>query len=64
MLFVALAIFEYAVMLAIRFGKQKKRDKANQEEICNKIDRKSLWLAMGMYVLAVGSYFYTVATHG
>ena len=62
MLFVVLAIFEYAVMLAIRFGK-KKRDKANQEEICNKIDRKSLWLAMGLYVLAVGSYFYTVTTH-
>ena len=63
MLFVALTIFEYAVMLGIRFGKQKKSDKANQEEICNKMDRISLWLLMGMYVLAVGFYFYTMATH-
>ena len=63
MLFVALTIFEYAVMLGIRFGKQRKSDKANQEEICNKMDRVALRIVMGMYVLAVGSYFYTVATH-
>ena len=68
MLFVAFAIFEYAVMLAIRFGKQKrnlieKGDEETQEELCNKVDRISLWLFMGIYVFSVGSYFYTMATH-
>ena len=68
MLFVGSAIFEYAVMLAIRFGKQKKNliekgDKENREELCNKVDGISLWLFMGIYVVAVGFYFYTVATH-
>ena len=63
MLFVALAIFEYAVMLAIRFGKRKKNliekgDQENREELCNKVDGISLWIFMGIYFLALGSYFY------
>ena len=67
MLFVALAIFEYAVMLAIRFGKRKKNliekgDQENREELCNKVDGISLWVFMGFYVLAVGSYFYIMVT--
>ena len=67
MLFVALATFEYAVMLAIRFGKAKKihakmGTKENKEEKCNKMDRISLGIFMGMYILTVGSYFYTVTS--
>ena len=68
MMFVALAAFEYTIMLAIRFGKGKKMHAegdrvANKEKKCNKMDRISLRMFLGIYILAVGSYFYTVASH-
>ena len=67
MMCVALATFEYAVMLAIRFGKGKKINPeggaiGKKEEKCNKVDRISLRLFLGIYILTVGSYFYSVAT--
>ena len=63
MLFVALTILEYAVMLAIRFGKQKRDARENQEDKCNYIDRLALWIVMGIYILTVGAYFIALATH-
>ena len=68
MMFVALATFEYAVMLAIRFGKRKKIHTVGdvvqkKEDKCYKMDRISLKIFLGIYILAVGSYFYTVAIH-
>ena len=67
MMFVALAAFEYTIMLAIRFGKGKKMHAeggrvANQEKKCNKMDRISLRMFLGIYIITVGSYFYSVAT--
>ena len=69
MMFVALAIFEYAVLLAIKFGRGKKiqieranaiENKANK---CKYVDRISLRIFMAIYIFTVGSYFYTVTTH-
>ena len=68
LLFVALVTLEYAILLAVRFGNGilihvKKFAKENKENECNKMDRISLKLFMGIYVLMVGSYFYVVAIH-
>ena len=65
MLFVALATFEYAILLAMRFGthsKIKPNEKMNNEikitRKCLKIDRISLKVFLLTYLLAVGTYFY------
>ena len=68
MMFVALAAFEYTIMLSIRFGKGKKQGAKggvveNKERKCNKIDRLSLRMFLGIYIITVGSYFYAVVTH-
>ena len=70
MMFVALAVFEYAILLGIRFGNGKKIQikrgaKENKEMalLCKCADRVSLRMFMGIYILIVGSYFITVATH-
>ena len=65
LLFVALVMLEYAILLAVRFGKGrkihvKKVAKENKENECNTMDRISLRLFMGIYVLTVGSYFYVI----
>ena len=69
MIFVALATLEYAVMLGIRFGKNKKTNprgaaSGKKDDKCIDIDRVSLKMFMGIYVLTVGSYFYTVTSRG
>ena len=65
MMFVALATFEYAVLLAIWFGKGKNicaqgEVGPNKEDKCNKMDRISLKIFFGIYIFTVGSYFFTV----
>ena len=65
MIFVALAIFEYAVMLAIRFGKGGKINAGqgggkDKDKLCCKVDRISLKMFLGTYILMVVIYFYVV----
>ena len=69
MLFVALALFEYAIMLTIRFGKQDKNRSANKkgtkediiaEMMCRRIDRYALRVFLAAHVATVGMYFYIV----
>ena len=66
MMFVALAIFEYAVLLAIRFGKGRKKNTeegraSNKEKLCSKMDRTSLKMFLGTYILTVVTYILVVA---
>ena len=68
LLFVALVTLEYAILLAVRFGNgrrinKKRNAKENKGNECNKMDRISLRLFMGIYVLTVGSYYYVVETN-
>ena len=69
MMFVALAIFEYAVLLAIRFGRGKRiqieREDATENKVnkCKFVDRISLIIFMAIYIFTVCSYFYTVTIH-
>ena len=65
MVFVALAIFEYAILLAMRFGthfkintSEKKNDEFKTTRKCVKIDRLSLKIFFLAYLLAVSTYFY------
>ena len=62
MLFVASAMFEYAMLLAIRFvignTNQRKLDKR-----CSKIDRNAMMTFIGAYALTVGTYFYVVLSN-
>ena len=63
MMFVASAIFEYAVLLAIRFGRSRKINgekgiSGNEERNCNKVDRMALKIFLGTYILAVAIYFF------
>ena len=69
MLFVALALFEYAIMLTIRFGKQDKNRSANKkgtkediiaEMMCRRIDRFALRVFLAAHVATVSTYFYVV----
>ena len=64
MLFVALATFEYAILLAIRYGKQHNKTKVAKTgydksggEKCFKIDRFALRAFIAIYVIVVGTYF-------
>ena len=65
MMFVAMAMFEYAILLAIKFGKQNKisaeknlkEDKMAAEK-CRRIDLYALRTFIGVHVLTVGTYFY------
>ena len=63
MMFVASAIFEYAVLLAIRFGKnwkinEEKNAQKKKEHKCYKVDRISLKMFIGTYIFAVVTYFF------
>ena len=67
MLFVGLTIFEYALCLAIRFGKQnqigaEKRSiyYMKSEDKCRGIDRYALRVFIGVYVMSVATYFYAL----
>ena len=65
MLFVALATFEYAILLAMRFGNhlisasEKSKDAFRR---CVKIDRLSLKIFFLAYLISIGAYFYYVGT--
>ena len=68
MIFVALATFEYAVLLAIKFRKQsegtkKEVDNRRRMEKCRKIDRYALRAFIVVYGVAVLAYFYSVITN-
>ena len=67
MLFVALVTFEYAILLSILFGKGKKINMKgsieNKQGKCNKVDKMSLIMFVGIYILTVGTYFYLVQDH-
>ena len=68
MIFVALALFEYAFQLALRYqgkarGKKEdieEREKASKQR-CLAIDRWALRIFTGLYILVIGSYFYFVS---
>ena len=63
MMFVASAIFEYAVLLAIRFGNnwkinEQKNAQKKKEQKCYKVDRISLKMFIGTYIFAAVTYFF------
>ena len=69
MLFVAMAKFEYAIQLKIRFGtlnkignKDEKDCNTKTEERCRKIDKFALRLFIAMYILTLGVYFYNLSS--
>ena len=64
-IFVALALFEYGILLALRFGKQKTKIFDNMIGIdketyavakCRKIDRYALKIFMTAHVMIVCTY--------
>ena len=64
MMFVALAMFEYAILLAIKYGKQNKKFVDNRQVSdewavikCHKIDFYALRIFTVVYALAGGTYF-------
>ena len=70
MIFVALAKFEYAVQLKIRFGKLFQFSKADADENknelekrCQMIDHYALITFLGAYILTAGTYFYISYVH-
>ena len=65
MMFVAMAMFEYAILLVIKFGKQNKisadkdpREEKKAAEKCRKIDLYVLRAFVGVHALTVFTYFY------
>ena len=65
MIHVAMAMFEYATLLTIKFGKQGKisdeKDQSEEKNIlkrCRKIDFYALRAFIATYLLTVGTYFY------
>ena len=71
-LFVALALFEYSVLLAIRFRKQNKiaadgmmGDTNNilAEIKCHKIDRYALRAFLALFAITMGTYFCIIRAH-
>ena len=64
-IFVALALFEYAILLAIRFGKQNIKihdnmtgnDELNAVAKCRKIDRHALRVFLALHAVTVCTYF-------
>ena len=63
MIFVAVAMFEYALLLTIKFGKQNKISSMNTDEEekalerCRKIDLYVLRAFIVAYILALCTYF-------
>ena len=65
MMFVAMAMFEYAILLAMKFGKHNKisadkdpREEKKTAEKCRKIDLYALRAFVGVHALTVFTYFY------
>ena len=70
MIFVALALFEYAFQLVIRYREKTRGNKNDIEEHekaskrrCLKIDCWALRIFAGLYILVIGTYFYIVSQH-
>ena len=69
MLFVTLATFEYALLIAIRFNKGRKivdrmwDATESKVEKCNKIDRVSLIVFGGTFLVTVVIYFIFYICH-
>ena len=64
MIFVALATFEYAILLKIKFGGggvknnlRKEVDSKRRDEKCRKMDHYALVVFLGAYGITVLSYF-------
>ena len=63
-LFVASALFEYAILLAIRFGKQNKigdkflgtKDEATAIQKCRRLDLYALRVFVGLFAIKVCAY--------
>ena len=67
MAFVALAQFEYAIQLYIRFGNAsmistvgEKQRTAKSEGKCRKIDRYAMRIFLVVYIITVAAYYYNV----
>ena len=65
MMFVALATFEYAILLGVRFGKGRNIsgmgcEARKYEKKCNLVDRICLKVFMAIYILVVVAYFIVV----
>ena len=67
MFMVAMALFEYAILLAIRFGKLKKvnvsrmgENDALLEERCRRIDRHAFRMFLAISAIKMGIYFFTI----
>ena len=69
MAFVALAQFEYAIQLYIRFNANmvsavgEKLRTAKTEGKCRKIDRYALRIFLVVYIITVGAYYYNVKSN-
>ena len=70
MAFVALAQFEYAIQLYIRFGNANmistvgdKLKTTKTEGKCRKIDRYALRIFLIVYIITVGAYYYNVKSN-
>ena len=68
MLFVAMAKFEYALQLKIRFGtlnkissNKGKEGNEKTEEKCRRIDKYALRIFLSIYILTLGVYFYNLS---
>ena len=65
MMFVAMAMFEYAILLVIKFGKQNKisslkdpKEERKAADKCRKIDLYVLRAFLGAHMVTVYTYFY------
>ena len=65
MCIVALALFEYAILLSIRYGKQDKIDVADSNDVtmarqqkCKKIDKYAMRFLLAANIGTIGTYFY------
>ena len=70
MSFVFLALTEYAIILAIRFGQKKivPKEKKEEHEVnmkhrCKVIDSWALKIFVGLDIFTVGTYFYCVHSY-
>ena len=70
MAFVALAQFEYAIQLYIRFGNAnmisavgEKQRTAKTEGKCRKIDQYALRIFLVIYIMTIGAYYYNVRSN-
>ena len=69
MIFVALATFEYAILLKIKFGIEngkngdKEIDMKKRDEQCRKMDHYALIMFLVAYGITVFTYIYAVSSY-